>query len=184
MNKRITEQPSPWRKSSKRESCHGDRVYMMRGPCTYSTDKRGLECGALAPVFYRRKRFSTNTCRKLGLLQKSPDISGNLQESTGERNQEILYSSSPLTGCGPPRSRPRVPPLSLWQGGPTLQPVITSTMLYSILYTIHYVRDTYYILYSILYIAGMLTFQRQTYIHERGSIDLCMSVAALNYTIP
>ena len=27
MKKRIPEQPSPWRKSSKRESCYGDRVY-------------------------------------------------------------------------------------------------------------------------------------------------------------
>ena len=25
--KDISEQPSPWRKSSKRESCYGDRVY-------------------------------------------------------------------------------------------------------------------------------------------------------------
>ena len=28
--KDISEQPSPWRKSSKRESCYGDRVYMVR----------------------------------------------------------------------------------------------------------------------------------------------------------
>ena len=27
MNKWISEQPSPWRKSSKRKSCYGDRVY-------------------------------------------------------------------------------------------------------------------------------------------------------------
>ena len=27
MNKRVPEQPSPWRKSSKRESCYGVRVY-------------------------------------------------------------------------------------------------------------------------------------------------------------
>ena len=27
MNKWVPEQPSPWRKSCKRESCHGDRVY-------------------------------------------------------------------------------------------------------------------------------------------------------------
>ena len=27
MNKSVPEQPSPWRKSSKRESCYGDRVY-------------------------------------------------------------------------------------------------------------------------------------------------------------
>ena len=27
MNKWIPEQPGPWRKSSKRESCNGDRVY-------------------------------------------------------------------------------------------------------------------------------------------------------------
>ena len=27
MKKRISEQPSPWRKSSERESCYGDRVY-------------------------------------------------------------------------------------------------------------------------------------------------------------
>ena len=27
----ISEQPSPWRKSSKRESCYGDRVYTMWG---------------------------------------------------------------------------------------------------------------------------------------------------------
>ena len=27
MNKRISEQPSPWRKSCERESCYGDRVY-------------------------------------------------------------------------------------------------------------------------------------------------------------
>ena len=27
MNKWVPEQPSPWRKSSKRESCYGDRVY-------------------------------------------------------------------------------------------------------------------------------------------------------------
>ena len=27
MNKWSSEQPSPWRKSSKRESCYGDRVY-------------------------------------------------------------------------------------------------------------------------------------------------------------
>ena len=26
--KNISEQPSPWRKSSKRESCYGDRVYL------------------------------------------------------------------------------------------------------------------------------------------------------------
>ena len=31
MKKRISEQPSPWRKSSKRESCYGDRVYF--GSC-------------------------------------------------------------------------------------------------------------------------------------------------------
>ena len=28
MNKWISEQPSPWRKSSKRKSCYGDRVYL------------------------------------------------------------------------------------------------------------------------------------------------------------
>ena len=28
-NKWVPEQPSPWRKSSKRESCYGDRVYRM-----------------------------------------------------------------------------------------------------------------------------------------------------------
>ena len=28
-NKRITEQPSPWRKSCERESCFGDRVYTI-----------------------------------------------------------------------------------------------------------------------------------------------------------
>ena len=27
MSKWVPEQPSPWRKSSKRESCYGDRVY-------------------------------------------------------------------------------------------------------------------------------------------------------------
>ena len=30
MNKRISEQPSPWRKSSKRKSCYEDRVYSCR----------------------------------------------------------------------------------------------------------------------------------------------------------
>ena len=29
MTKRITEQPSPWRKYYKRESCYGDRVYRL-----------------------------------------------------------------------------------------------------------------------------------------------------------
>ena len=29
-DKDISEQPSPWRKSSKRESCYGDRVYIRR----------------------------------------------------------------------------------------------------------------------------------------------------------
>ena len=29
MNKWISEQPSPWRKSSKRKSCYGDRVYYL-----------------------------------------------------------------------------------------------------------------------------------------------------------
>ena len=31
MNKWVPEQPSPWRKSSKRESCYGDRVYTYIG---------------------------------------------------------------------------------------------------------------------------------------------------------
>ena len=29
MEKRVPEQPSPWRKSCKRESCYGDRVYSI-----------------------------------------------------------------------------------------------------------------------------------------------------------
>ena len=32
MNKRVPEQPSPWRKSCKRESCNGDRVCISRPP--------------------------------------------------------------------------------------------------------------------------------------------------------
>ena len=32
MNKWVPEQPSPWRKSSKRKSCYGDRVYTLRFP--------------------------------------------------------------------------------------------------------------------------------------------------------
>ena len=44
-----------------------------------------------------QKRFSTNTYRKLVLLlQKSPKISRNLREFTGECNLGILYSSSLL----------------------------------------------------------------------------------------
>ena len=31
MNKWVPEPPSPWRKSSKRESCYGDRVYYTHG---------------------------------------------------------------------------------------------------------------------------------------------------------
>ena len=47
---------------------------------------------------YGSKRFSTNTYRSLALfLQKSPKISGNLQEFTGECNLDILYSSSLLS---------------------------------------------------------------------------------------
>ena len=30
MNKWVSEQPSPWRKSSKRKSCYGDRVYTRK----------------------------------------------------------------------------------------------------------------------------------------------------------
>ena len=46
---------------------------------------------------YGRKRLSTNTYRKPVLfLQKSPKVSGNLRESTGECNLGILYSSSLL----------------------------------------------------------------------------------------
>ena len=33
--KDISEQPSPWRKSSKRKSCYGDRVYMHLQSITY-----------------------------------------------------------------------------------------------------------------------------------------------------
>ena len=33
--KDTSEQPSPWRKSSKRESCYGDRVYGVRGVAPY-----------------------------------------------------------------------------------------------------------------------------------------------------
>ena len=32
MNKWISEQPSPWRESCKRESCYGDRVYVPPPP--------------------------------------------------------------------------------------------------------------------------------------------------------
>ena len=43
------------------------------------------------------KRFSTETHRNIVLfLQKSPNISGNLRESTGECNLGILYPSSLL----------------------------------------------------------------------------------------
>ena len=45
----------------------------------------------------RRKRFSTNTYRKLVLfLQTSPKVSRNLREFTGECNLGIAYSSSLL----------------------------------------------------------------------------------------
>ena len=40
MNKHISEQPSPWRKSSKRESCYGDRVYLTASG--RGQDKRGI----------------------------------------------------------------------------------------------------------------------------------------------
>ena len=62
-------------------------------------DKRVLEYGVRAPVFYgrpstganRRKRFSTKTYRKLVLfLQKSSKVSGNLREFKGECNLEFL----------------------------------------------------------------------------------------------
>ena len=46
----------------------------------------------------RRNHFSTKTYRKLVLvLQKSPNISGNLRESTGEGNQGILHSRANYT---------------------------------------------------------------------------------------
>ena len=67
--------------------------------------KRVLEYGVRAPGFLRkstganeRKRFSTNTYRKLVLfLQTSPKISANLREISGECNLGILHSSSLLS---------------------------------------------------------------------------------------
>ena len=54
-------------------------------PCGKSTGANG------------RKRFSTNMYRKLVLfLRRSPKISGNFREFTGECNLSILYSSSLL----------------------------------------------------------------------------------------
>ena len=67
--------------------------------------RRVLEHGLRAPVLRKsagangRKRFSTNTYRMCFLfLQRSPNISGNLQEFTGvgECNLGILYSDSLL----------------------------------------------------------------------------------------
>ena len=65
MNKWISEQPSPWRKSSKRRSCYGDRVYPVKLPevfgdsCKNKTsilwvfaENRFLP---FAPVGFRRK---------------------------------------------------------------------------------------------------------------------------------
>ena len=64
----------------------------MRG----STRVRGTGSSFLRKI-YGRKRLSTNTYRKLVLfLQKSPKVSGNLQEFTGECNLGILYASSLL----------------------------------------------------------------------------------------
>ena len=49
---------------------------------------------------YGRKRFSTNAYRNIGLfLQKSPKVSENLREFTGECDLGILYSSSLLYKC-------------------------------------------------------------------------------------
>ena len=54
---------------------------------------------------YRSKRFSTNTYRKLVLfLEKSPKISGNLREFTGECNLEILCFNSLLIQGSRPES--------------------------------------------------------------------------------
>ena len=47
-NKWISEQPSPWRKSSKRESCYGDRVYTLR-----STSSRRAPAGCTCPQTLR-----------------------------------------------------------------------------------------------------------------------------------
>ena len=50
-NKWVPEQPSPWRKSSKRESCYGDRVY--RCLRTKSLPREPLHCDAAAEMFYQ-----------------------------------------------------------------------------------------------------------------------------------
>ena len=43
MTKTISEQPSPWRKYSKRESCYGDRVYANH-TCIINTCVNHIEC--------------------------------------------------------------------------------------------------------------------------------------------
>ena len=58
--------------------------------------KRVLECGVRTPVFYGNLREKTDchkTCRKLVFfLRKSPKISGNLREFSGECNLGILHT--------------------------------------------------------------------------------------------
>ena len=73
-------------------------------PLAKAAAKRALEYGVRAPVFYGSLREQTGengfpeTYRNIVLfLQKSPKVSGNRQEFTGERNLAILYSSSLLS---------------------------------------------------------------------------------------
>ena len=63
-------------------------------------DKRVLEYGVQAQLFYGNLREKTAVHKYLQetclFLQKSPKVSGNLREFTGECNLGILYSSSLL----------------------------------------------------------------------------------------
>ena len=70
----------------------------------HTVDKRALEYEVRVPLFLRdptgangRKQFFTKSYGRLCLfLQKSPKVSGNLREFTGECNLGIRYSSSLL----------------------------------------------------------------------------------------
>ena len=65
--------------------------------CSVLDTSLNVEPTIVKPSVVLRKRFSTNTYGKLVLfLQKSPSISGNLREFTGECNLGILNSSSLL----------------------------------------------------------------------------------------
>ena len=81
MNKRITEQPSPWRKSWERESCYGDRVYFRQGVWHAARTR------ATAEILAQDSAWDWISPRRSGTVCRG------LQEAGGSRGEGVTRNS-------------------------------------------------------------------------------------------